>query len=1036
MNKIWRSCTALLMALCLMLGVCSTGFVAGAADESTAVVEFLQMLENGTIDVKRIDGEKVEELIEEGAIEVNDKTKLIALVEKFNEGDLTLENLFAEIQREQINIEVKDTEAVMDAVNNGAVEFEANFDLNQIINDLMASDKLDMAVNVTMEYGHELTAKVVEILKKLDPTVEELGHKLEGLHEELAKKLHELDNELAPHLAEQEKILNNMIAERAALIEKLESLNEKLIAVKNGSFLRTVPTTDALDAAIAELEADIAATEAEIAELDAAIAWAYEQITADKSGIEAIKAAIVEIKDSIIATEAALAEVNAAIDQLVADLAVLNDAMVVLVEAADALANKTGVDLDVEEVIAAVITIAENIPAILESIEDTYYKVVEIAEKIEATVAEIKATVESIKAIAESLIEGAENIGNIAVEEVKLIQATIEEMAWMIHEFGAANLWGFIDDAMPVVHELKDLAHGEAKKAYELWLENKDTVYGALVAGYAYCVSQGYVEQAKQLIADVLDVTDEEIECIKTHLGYVEAIVLEQLDAAEKILTAKLTELEIKYFGAEGGLKAQIKAQIETVKKQLDDVKAVIETVKNDFAELRAAVKAVEEALAEVTAAIKVVANDTKALVEAVKNLDAAIVRMNAAVEALHDAVVNEVNRVLGYAGVAAGELIDVIETLDDYVALLRHIPAILKEAVIHATNDHFLVSQDSHYVALGDANAYGAAADLLAAHLSKYLGAKIGYENATVAGQTAAELVELLPELEETLAKADLVTIGFSANTFTQFVVDQLTGVMMGTEVAELDWEALVGAEGAAYVAEAMEELKAELEANGAGEMMGIDVADLLALAIESYAYAYVEFVINYVQVVDGVHAINPDAQVVLVGMHNPMAGVILDMEGTEIALGDYLEYIIEVSNAYAFGYAFIVPETIFVNAPAVETATEAGTVNAVQFLMALLTTGTDNFVPTEAGHAYIEEQIWNALNVYKQGMLGDVDSNGVVNHIDAMLVLQYYTEVVGADDLDLGVADVDGNGVINHVDSMLILQYYTEVIEVFPAA
>jgi hypothetical protein len=29
-----------------------------------------------------------------------------------------------------------------------------------------------------------------------------------------------------------------------------------------------------------------------------------------------------------------------------------------------------------------------------------------------------------------------------------------------------------------------------------------------------------------------------------------------------------------------------------------------------------------------------------------------------------------------------------------------------------------------------------------------------------------------------------------------------------------------------------------------------------------------------------------------------------------------------------------------------------------------------------------------------------------------------------------------VDGNGVINHVDSMLILQYYTEVIEVFPAA
>jgi hypothetical protein len=257
-----------------------------------------------------------------------------------------------------------------------------------------------------------------------------------------------------------------------------------------------------------------------------------------------------------------------------------------------------------------------------------------------------------------------------------------------------------------------------------------------------------------------------------------------------------------------------------------------------------------------------------------------------------------------------------------------------------------------------------------------------------------------------------------------------------MGGEVAELDWEGYLGEEGAAYVAEAMAELKALLEENGAGEMMGMNLSDVLTLAIESYAYAYMEFVINYVQVVDGVHAINPEAQVVLVGMHNPMAGVILDMEGTEIALGDYLEYIVKVSNAYAFGYAYIVPETIYVDAPAVETANETGTQNAITFLMSMLMTGTAEFVPTEAGYAYIEEQIWNALNVYKQGLLGDVDSNGVVNHIDAMLVLQYYTEVIGAADLDLSVADVDGNGVINHVDSMLILQYYTEVIEVFPAA
>ena len=96
----------------------------------------------------------------------------------------------------------------------------------------------------------------------------------------------------------------------------------------------------------------------------------------------------------------------------------------------------------------------------------------------------------------------------------------------------------------------------------------------------------------------------------------------------------------------------------------------------------------------------------------------------------------------------------------------------------------------------------------------------------------------------------------------------------------------------------------------------------------------------------------------------------------------------------------------------------------------------GTSGYVPTDAGHTYIQEQIWNALNVYKQGMLGDVDSDGDVDYVDSMLTLQYYTQEIGAEDLDVTVADVDGNGVVNYVDAMLILQHYTQEIAVFPAA
>jgi hypothetical protein len=168
---------------------------------------------------------------------------------------------------------------------------------------------------------------------------------------------------------------------------------------------------------------------------------------------------------------------------------------------------------------------------------------------------------------------------------------------------------------------------------------------------------------------------------------------------------------------------------------------------------------------------------------------------------------------------------------------------------------------------------------------------------------------------------------------------------------------------------------------------------------------------------------------------MHNPMDGLVLDLNGTEVALGDYLQYIVSASNAYAFGYAFIVPQTIYVDAPAVETVNETGVVSAFDFLIGLMS-GAEGFVPTEGGYAYIEEQIWNALNAYKKGMLGDVNNDGKVNPIDAMLVLRYYTGKITAADLDLSVADVDGNGKYNPVDAMLILRYYTGKIPVFPAA
>ena len=60
--------------------------------------------------------------------------------------------------------------------------------------------------------------------------------------------------------------------------------------------------------------------------------------------------------------------------------------------------------------------------------------------------------------------------------------------------------------------------------------------------------------------------------------------------------------------------------------------------------------------------------------------------------------------------------------------------------------------------------------------------------------------------------------------------------------------------------------------------------------------------------------------------------------------------------------------------------------------------------------------------------GILGDVDENGIVNIVDALLVAQFY---VGLDvTINESLADVSCNGTVEIVDALLIAQYYVGII------
>ena len=62
------------------------------------------------------------------------------------------------------------------------------------------------------------------------------------------------------------------------------------------------------------------------------------------------------------------------------------------------------------------------------------------------------------------------------------------------------------------------------------------------------------------------------------------------------------------------------------------------------------------------------------------------------------------------------------------------------------------------------------------------------------------------------------------------------------------------------------------------------------------------------------------------------------------------------------------------------------------------------------------------------------NIDGNGNINIIDALLIAQYYVGM-NVDHFNLAAGDVTGcNGIVDIVDALLVAQYYVGLISQFP--
>ena len=410
------------------------------------------------------------------------------------------------------------------------------------------------------------------------------------------------------------------------------------------------------------------------------------------------------------------------------------------------------------------------------------------------------------------------------------------------------------------------------------------------------------------------------------------------------------------------------------------------------------------------------------------------------------DKVVSEIESILDeIEAIANGEsdktaedlvnaYIDLDATIEELRALIHgeEIPedseGAIREFIDAAAHGDYEINYQSYYVAVGDDSAEGYA-ELLAAELG------LNNDFGTVVSDSVAASIENLDA--EIIAEADLITVGFSNNTFLKYMASQMNARLDGEAVEEMDWSVYVGAEGVKYVEKALNEIQEILAKDLHKKVLNYGYLDeLLMLAVESYAYAAADYAFNYPVLMEEIREINPDALIVSVGMSNSVADIELDLsgiteiEGYEFDLGEYIEYLVAAVNGEAKVYAMLNENVAYVHAPDVDIVADEDDYDDVLVFIGQIASedGFADLIASEEGNEYIKDQIYEALNITHGLRLGDVDLDGDVDWADLAMMydhtMQWY-ELTGE---QLYVANLDGDPEVTFVDVAILYDYLME--------
>jgi len=324
-------------------------------------------------------------------------------------------------------------------------------------------------------------------------------------------------------------------------------------------------------------------------------------------------------------------------------------------------------------------------------------------------------------------------------------------------------------------------------------------------------------------------------------------------------------------------------------------------------------------------------------------------------------------------------------KTMKPLLDLIQKYAPAVEELLDAATTSRYVLQEDSFCVSLGDGSA---AANGYPEKLAAKLG--IGHKNLAEDLATAADQLELLSEEANAayVKQADLVTVGFSNVTFINGAINSVLGVG-----GEVDWTKYVSETDAAKIKQAITSIV--LEMTGSEN-------DMIETALEAFAFRVVSYACDLPALVNAVHALNPDALVVVVGMYNPLDGVIFEMNGIQLDVGGYVNYLVNAEATHAMAYCAAVDNAIYVDAREVDTANQNSVLNMGQMLQ-LLRTDCEALNPSEEGDAYIAEQILSSLVIAQPGSVKRIagsdryeTSFAIANELKNVLGVKKFDSVV----------------------------------------